>query len=92
MKNLAVHTLLLAGALALPAAPALADFHDDIDSYAANSQIVGQGGWDEWSAGAGALVSNVQALSLPNSIDINGPSDLIHIYKGYTSGTWTMTA
>ena len=32
MKNLAVHTLLLAGALALPAAPALAAFHDDIDS------------------------------------------------------------
>lgn len=80
------------GALACLATPVVAQEHEDFDSYAANSQVVGQGGWEEWGAGAGALVSSAQALSLPNSIDIKGATDLVRRYSGYTSGRWVYRA
>ena len=67
---------------------------DDFDSYATGSQMHGQGGWKGWdnSPAAGALTSDVQALSTPNSVDIFGASDLVHEYSGYTSGQWIYTA
>jgi len=73
-------------------APANAQQHEDFDSYQAGKTVVGQGGWQEWSAGSGALVSTTQALSLANSIDITGPSDLVHEYFGLTHGTWEYRA
>ena len=67
---------------------------DDFDSYATGSQMHGQGGWKGWdnSSAFGALTSDVQALSAPNSVDIMGNSDLVHEYSGYTSGQWIYTA
>jgi hypothetical protein len=67
---------------------------DNFDSYATGSQMHGQGGWKGWdnSPAAGALTSNAQALSAPNSVDILGGSDLVHEYSGYTSGQWIYTA
>src|SRR4030067_3611190 len=54
----------------------------------------GQGGWKGWdnSPAAGALTSDDQARSVPNSVAILGASDLTHPYAGYTSGAWTYTA
>ena len=83
---------LILGALACISAPVSAQQHEDFDSYAPNKQVVGQGGWEEWGAGAGAVVSNKQSLSVGNSIDIKAASDLIHRYSGYTSGTWEYKA
>jgi hypothetical protein len=80
------------GALAILSAPATAQEHEDFDSYVVNSQVVGQGGWEEWGPGAGATVSSSQSLSSGNSIDIKGASDLIHRYSGYNSGKWEYTA
>lgn len=67
---------------------------DNFDSYATGSQMHGQGGWTGWdnSAAAGALTSARQALSVPNSVDIAGGSDLVHQYSGANSGVWTYTA
>ncbi|MCB8942744.1 MAG: choice-of-anchor B family protein [Ardenticatenaceae bacterium] len=67
---------------------------DNFDSYATGSQMHGQGGWKGWdnSPAAGALTSNAEALSAPNSVDILGASDLVHEYSGYTSGQWIYTA
>jgi subtilisin family serine protease len=67
---------------------------DNFDSYATGSQLHGQGGWQGWdnSPAAGALTSDVQARSTPNSVAILGASDLTHPYTGYTSGLWTYTA
>ncbi|MCO5242551.1 MAG: immune inhibitor A [Anaerolineae bacterium] len=75
-------------------APELVDWSDNFDSYATGSQLIGQGGWEGWdgSAAAGALTSNAQALSAPNSADILGATDLVHQYSGYTSGKWVYTA
>jgi hypothetical protein len=73
--------------LVLPAM-ALADWSENFDSYAAGSQIVGQGGWEEWAAGSGGFVSNAQAKSTPNSLEIAAGSDVVHQYSGYTTGKW----
>ncbi len=75
-------------------ANASAQWSDNFDSYATGSQIIGQGGWAGWdnSAGAGALVSNSQAQSAPNSIAIVGASDAVRPVTGANSGQWLLTA
>ena len=67
---------------------------DHLDSYATDSQLHGQGGWEGWAntEASGAFTRSTQARSLANSVEIVGPSDLVHPYTGYTSGTWTYTA
>jgi hypothetical protein len=73
---------------------ALALAQDNFDAYAAGSQMHGQGGWTGWDnlLAAGALVSNAQSLSAPNSVDIVGGSDLVQQYTGANSGVWTYSA
>ena len=75
-------------------APAWADFIENFDSYAAGSQMHGQGGWAGWGgdANAGALVSGQFSLSNPNSVAITGASDLTHSWTNMTSGTWEVRA
>ncbi|MEN6428797.1 MAG: LamG-like jellyroll fold domain-containing protein [Phycisphaerales bacterium] len=55
-------------------------FFEDFESYEAGSDMHGQDGWKGWdnSAGAGAPVSNAQAFSGVNSVEIIGSSDLVH--------------
>ncbi len=74
--------------------PEFVDWFDNFDGYATGSQLHGQGGWKGWGniAAAGALTSNVQSHSAPNSAAILGASDLVHEYAGYTAGQWTYTA
>lgn len=84
--------LLALGTLASLSVPANAQWGDNFDSYKAGSQVVGQGNWEEWGPGAGALVSNAQSRSKSNSIDIVGATDLVHQYTGYTKGTWEYSA
>jgi hypothetical protein len=67
---------------------------DNFDSYTTGFQLDGHGGWSGWGNDptAGALTSDVQARSIPNSVDIFGDSDLIHPYSGSTTGVWIFTA
>ncbi|OGO60658.1 MAG: hypothetical protein A2032_06555 [Chloroflexi bacterium RBG_19FT_COMBO_49_13] len=67
---------------------------DNFDSYPTDFQLHGQGGWKGWdnAPGAGALTSDDQARSAPNSVAILGASDLTHPYTGFTTGVWTYTA
>lgn len=67
---------------------------DNFDSYPTDFQLHGQGGWKGWGnvPAAGALTSDDQAHSTPNSVAILGASDLVHEYSGYTSGVWTYSA
>jgi hypothetical protein len=78
---------LLATLLCLPGI-VLADWSDDFDSYIAGTDIVGQGGWEQWGPGSGAFVSNLYSLSPENSLEIADTSDVVHQYSGYTSGKW----
>ena len=65
------------------------EFMDDFESYAADSEMHGQGGWKGWdnSPGAGAPVSNAHAYSGSNSVEIGGSSDLVHEYD-ISGGLW----
>jgi hypothetical protein len=62
--------------------------HEDFDTYATNSQVVGQGGWEERTpgAGAGAGVSAARALSPGHAVELQGAADLVHQLTGYTEG------
>jgi hypothetical protein len=82
-------TLFIAVAVAMAPVSALAQWSDNFDSYATGSQLHGQGGWKGWfnDPGAGALTSNAQFVSAPNSANIAGASDLVHEYS-VTGGLW----
>jgi hypothetical protein len=82
---------------AAPAAPEVGpgdNWIDHFDTYVTGSQLHSQGGWVGWdnSAAAGALTSDTQSRSAPNSVDVLLGSDLVHQYSGFTTGTWIYTA
>lgn len=94
-KKVAFLTLALVVALALPMLVlAQAGWSEDFDSYPTGQDLHGVGGWKGWGNDPTftALTSDVQAHSAPNSVDINGLSDLVHEFAGYDSGMWTITA
>jgi len=74
------------------ACAAQAQYSENFDGYAAGSNMHGQGGWAGWNndAAAGAIVSNSQSKSAPNSVNITGGSDLVHQFN-YTSGQWLIS-
>ena len=79
--------------LSLPAiAAGSVPWGDSFTDYADGSDIVGQGGWEEWGPDAGGTVTSAQAFSAPHSLEIAGPSDVVHQYSGYDAGEWTYTA
>jgi hypothetical protein len=90
MKRLVALTTVLVFGTALAAA----DWSDNFDLYATGSQMHGQGGWHGWdgSAAAGAVTVGTPHRSAPNAVDINGATDLVHEYSGYSSGEWFYTA
>lgn len=67
---------------------------ENFDEYPPDTDLFGLNGWKGWanSPGATAFTTDDQAFSTPNSVDINGNSDLVHEYFGYTSGTWVYSA
>lgn len=86
--------LLMGAAAAVLAVSASADWSDNFDSYKTGINLHGVGGWAGWdnNPNAGAFTSDAHAMSAPNSVDINGASDLTHEYDGYTSGVVTYSA
>src|SRR5687768_4703681 len=84
-------TTLMIAAMAMAPVSALAQWSDNFDSYATGSQLHGQGGWKGWfnDPSAGALTSNAQFLSAPNSANIAGASDLVREYTASGPGLWT---
>lgn len=79
---------------ATPVNQPMVDWFENFDSYATGSQMHGQGGWKGWfnDPAAGAFTSDAQSRSSPNSVAIEGASDLVHEYAGYNTGRWTYTA
>jgi hypothetical protein len=93
MRLLRSLVIILALGFAMAPAVALADWTDNFDSYVTGTGLHGQGGWHGWdgSSGADAIVTDVMALSSPNSVNISGPSDMVHEY-GESTGLWVFTA
>jgi hypothetical protein len=67
---------------------------ENFDGYANGSQMHGQGGWRGWdnSPAAGAPVSQAQARSGAQSVEIDGAADLIHEFCTAGHGAWSYTA
>ena len=84
---------LLTALCSLPLVAGGATFSDNFDGYAAGSQMHGQGGWKGWdnNVAFGAFVNNDFFSSTPNSVTIEGASDLVHEFTGATSGQWTFS-
>jgi hypothetical protein len=85
---------LLLGASVLFTVNASRTWSDNFDSYTNGQFLDGgpdDGGWKGWDnvTTAGAYVTNTQSYSSPQSVDINGATDLVHEYEGYTTGQWT---
>jgi len=55
-------------------------FSEDFESYAAGSEMHGQGGWKGWdnTPAAGAPASGVYAYGGAISIEIGGATDIVH--------------
>ena len=88
--------LALAIALVISGGIALADtvvWSENWDSYSTGQDIHGVGGWKGWDNNPAftAYTSDVQSVGLPNSIEIAGPSDLVHEFS-YNDGLWVLTA
>ncbi len=69
-------------------------FEENFDSYSSGAQMHGVNGWHGWEqdAAAGALVSNAQAHTAPNSVAVAADTDLVHQFSGMTSGKWVYSA
>ena len=74
------------------------DWFENFDSYTTGSPLHGQGGWAGWdnNAAATGYVSDVQAQSTPNSVQIQWNSgvaaDMVHEYSGVNSDAWIYKA
>ncbi len=63
-------------------------FSDNFDTYAAGSNIAGQGAWEVWyTGGTNAPVDNAQAASAPNSLRLLPTSDIVQRFT-IDSGKW----
>jgi hypothetical protein len=93
MRGMRSFVLVVALGLAVVPAVAFADWTDNFDSYATGSGLHGQGGWHGWDGNpaANAYVTDAQAMSLPNSVEIAAASDMVHEY-GEAAGSWIFTA
>lgn len=68
-------------------------FFDNFDSYAAGSYAGSQGGWQGWDsapAAGEAPITNAFSFSSPNSVNIEGDTDLVHMFSA-TSGKWVLS-
>jgi hypothetical protein len=89
---------LFLGASATIGVSARGPWSDNFDSYTAGTPLHGQGGWAGWDdvAAASGYVSDAQALSSPNSLEIQYnagvAADMVHQYTDINSGIWTYTA
>jgi uncharacterized repeat protein (TIGR01451 family) len=94
-KKVAFLTLIVVLALAIPVLVlAQGSWSEDFDAYAAGDDLQGVGGWKGWDNDPtfSAVVTDTFSHSAPNSVDINGLSDLVREFTGYDSGSYRITA
>ncbi len=91
-------TIALACGVAAPVLAQTTLIDDDFESYALDSILTGQGGWDVWPGGADATVSNDQAASGTQCFKANEfEVDMIYRMRDgsgtpiATSGQWTFS-
>ncbi|RKZ08698.1 hypothetical protein DRQ25_08395 [Candidatus Fermentibacteria bacterium] len=90
--NKMTRLMTVCAALLLIVPAASADWSENFDSYALNSGLIGQGGWDGWegAAAADAFVTDTQVLTAPHALASIPTTDIVQEFNE-TSGDWTMT-
>jgi len=83
MRTIMAYCALLGLVLSVGGTATGGTWSDSFDSYATGAQLHGVGGWKGWDnlLSAGALTSAAAAQSGPNSVDINGASDLVQPFN-----------
>ena len=75
-----------------PAAPAaVGTWTENFDTYNTNQNLPSQSTWESWGNDPNAanfFATTAQFQSGPNSVEIDGPDDAVHRYRGYTLGKW----
>lgn len=81
-----------AGAPPVPLQP-VPSWREKFDRYVVGTQMHGQNGWKGWDndVAFGAEVTDAQARSGSNSVDIVADSDLVREFSGHDSGNWAFT-
>ncbi len=69
------------------------EYADDFEEYLTGDQMHGLGGWKGWdnNAAAGAMVAQTPAHTPLHSLQIAGPSDLVHEYCTDGLGVWSVS-
>jgi hypothetical protein len=72
----------------------LVPWTEDFDCFDAGHSMHGQSGWKGWDADPtfDAVVTDAQARSAANSVEIVADADLVHEFAGYSEGQWQFTA
>ncbi len=69
-------------------------WYDPFDLYDADTGLHGQYGWKGWDNNPAfdGLVTEAQANSLFNSLEVAGPTDLVQPFSDFTAGVWVLGA
>ena len=71
----------------------LPSWTEKFDSYLPGSLLQDQGGWKGWGDDptVAAFVTDEEARSLPNAVDIEGGADTVREFAGIDQGKWAFT-
>ncbi len=92
MRNLRVVVVVLA-IVGVSSVASASEFMEDFESYAAGSEMHGQGGWKGWDndVAFGAPASDLYAFSGSTSVEIISSADLVHEFD-LAGGMWELSA
>lgn len=93
MRSVTAKIIAAAAIICLPSSVLAQVWEENFDSYAAGTVLDNVGGWAGWdnTPAAAGVVSDLQARSGPNSVDIRNAADAVHPFTGIDSGQWTLT-
>jgi hypothetical protein len=94
MRSVTAKIIAAAAIICLPSSALAQVWEENFDSYAAGTVLDNVGGWAGWdnTPAAAGVVTDAQARSGPNSVDIGAAADAVHPFTGNDSGQWTLTA
>ena len=77
-----------------PVSEAVQLWQERFDHYPIGSGLHGQGGWKGWGNDptVEGFVTDAQARSMPQSVDVAGATDLVHEFEVGDTDRWTFTA
>jgi hypothetical protein len=90
--NVLSNSRVLLATLAIGGSVVTHAYLENFDTYATNSNIIGQGGWRGWDNDStlNATLVNTRSVSAPNSIRATNLTNVVRPLAGFTSGKWVL--